>query len=100
MLLPKTPGHSQASLGQSLLGSLLLSEVRLDIFGEAALTGLSVTHQVMAQGPLGEQDDVMLTGLLDLGQVCQDSEEPDRSPLDLHGLAGFSLTLVYCIVDI
>ena len=23
--LPKTPGHSQASLGQSLLGSLLLS---------------------------------------------------------------------------
>ena len=52
------------------------------------VSGHVFAHEVVGQRPLGEQDDVMLAGLLDLGQVCQNREHPDRAVLDDDGLSG------------
>ena len=49
--------------------SLLLSEVDLQVLGKALVTDAGITNQIVTQRPLGEEDDIVLAGLLDLGQV-------------------------------
>ena len=56
------------------------------IFLKALLPCHGITNQVVAKCPLGEQDNIMLSGLLDLWQVRQYTKQPHGSPLDFQGL--------------
>ena len=88
ILLKAAQAHQQAQakedakMGPVPHSVLLLSKVALDVLCKALVADAGVAHQIVAQGPLGEEDDVMLAGLLDLGQVCQNREHPDRAVLD------------------
>ena len=61
--LPETPGHSQASLGQSLVGSLLLSPVSWCAQGFVCVLQESVS-QSFSSGRLVPQNNCLV------GSVC------------------------------
>ena len=51
-----------------------LPKIFSDILLKALLTHHGITYQVVAKCPLGEQDNIMLSRLLDLWQVSQMSK--------------------------
>ena len=103
MLLPKTPGHSQASLGQSLLGSLLLSpgswytHVSVYALQESVSPVLCKFWQLYG----GVNGDLVQEGLYHIQVYCTQSPSPCSSQLLTRTSAGdtqtqFCLSLCGC----
>ena len=101
---PETPGHSQASLGQSPLGSLLLSpgswytHVSVSALQESVSPVLSKFWQLYG----GVNGDLLQEGLYHTQVYCTQSPSPCSSPLLTRTSAGdiqtqFCLSLCGCL---
>jgi len=92
---PETPGHSQASLGQSLVGSLLLSP------GSWCAQGFVCARQECVSPVLrkfwqlygGVNGDLFQEGLCHTQVYCTQSPCPCSSPLLTHTSIGDTQTL-------
>ena len=92
--LPETPGHLQASLGQSLLGSLLLS------LGSWCAQGFLCALQESVSPVLCKfwwlygaiNGDLLQEGLCNTQVYCTQSSCPCRSPLLTHTSSGDTQT--------
>ena len=91
--LPETPGHSQASLGQALVGSLLLSP------GSCCVQGFVCAFQESVSPVLcnfwwlcaGVNGDLLQEGLCHTQVSCTQSPCPYSSPLLTRTSAGDTL---------
>ena len=98
MPLPKTPGHSQASLGQSLLGSLLLSpgswytHVSVYALQESVSPVLCNFWQLYG----GVNGDLVQEGLYHTQVYCTQSPSPCSSPL-LTGTSAGDTQTQFCL---
>ena len=104
MPLPETPGHSQASLGQSLVGSLLLSPVSWCTQGFICALQESVFQSLCKFWWLygGIKGDLLQEGLYHTQVYCTQSPSPCSSPLLTRTSAGdiqtqFCLSLCGCL---
>ena len=94
MALPETPGHSQASLGQSLVGSLLLSpgsccvHVSVCTFQEPISPALCLFWQLYG----GVNGDLLRKGLRHTQVCCTQSPCPCSSPLLTRSATGATET--------
>ena len=93
--LPETPGHSQASLGQSLMGSLLLSPKSWCTQGSVCTFQESVSPILCKFWQLygGINGDLLQEGLCHTQGCCPQSPCPCGSPLLTHASAGDTQTL-------
>ena len=91
---PGTPGHSQASLSQSLVGSVLLSPVSWCTQGSACALQESVSPALCKFWWLygGVNGDLLQEGLCHIQVSCTQSPCPCRSPLLTHTSAGDTQT--------
>ena len=83
MPLPEPPGLSQASLGQSLVGSLLLSPGSWCTQGSVCALPESVSPVLCKFWPLydGVKDDLLQESLCHIQVCCTQSHCPCSSPL-------------------
>ena len=58
----------------------------LYVFAEALISNHCVTNEIVTERPLGEQNNIVLSRLLDLWKICQNAEKPYWCPLDLQWL--------------
>ena len=88
--LPETPGHSQASLGQSLLGSLLLSLGSWCTQGSICALQLFISLVLCKFWQLysGVNGDLLQEGLCHIQVYCTQSPCPHSSLLLTHTSAG------------
>ena len=95
MLPPETPGHSQASLGQSLVGSLLLSLGSRHVQCFVCMLQESVSPVLCKfWWPYGGVNgDLLQEGLCHTQVCCIQSPCPCSRPLLTHTSAGDAQTL-------
>ena len=91
---PETPGHSQASLGQSLVGSLLLSPGSWCAWGSICALPECVSPVLCKFWQLygGVNDDFLQEGLCHTQVCCTQSPWPCGSSLLTHTSTGYTQT--------
>ena len=92
---PETPGHSRASLGQSLVGSLLLSPGSWCLQGFVCALQESVSPVLCKFSQLygGVDGDLLQEGLCHTQVYCTQSPCPCSRPLLTHTSTGDTQTL-------
>ena len=95
--LPETPGHSQASLGQSLVGSLLLSPGSWCVQGFVCALPVSVPPVLCKFWRLygGINGDLLQGGLCHTQVCCTQNLWPCSRPLLTHTYEGDTQTLFW-----
>ena len=94
--LSETPGHSQASLGQSLLGTLLLSPISWCTQGSVCALQESVSPVLCKFWWLygGVNVDLLQEGLCHTQVYCTQSPHSCSSPLLTHTSSGDTQTVL------
>ena len=88
--LPETPGHSWASLGQSLVGSLLLSPGSWCTQGPVCALPESISQSCVSSGSSygGVNGNLLQEGLCHTQVCCSQSPCPHGRPLLTHASTG------------